>query len=221
MKAIFLDRDGVINKDPGGWTRYNYVTELKDFHFIPGALKALRLLREHGFKVIIVSNQGGVAKGYFTKERLEAVNNFMLDEIRSAGARIEDVYYCIHKDEDNCGCRKPKTGMFEKAIEKYSIRPRDTFIIGDSYVDIEAGKQVGLNTVFVLSGKATLEDLRKRGLKPDYVFKDLLEAVGWMLEKEKRKSDRATRRKIETKREKTDEPRPDDEQGGHGEEVAG
>lgn len=220
-RAIFLDRDGVINKDPGGWTKYNYVTELKDFHFLPGSLKALRLLRENGIRVIVVSNQAGVGKGYFTKERLAEVNQLMTDEVRASGGSIEEAFYCIHKDEDNCDCRKPKTGMFERAVEKYSIRPRDTFIIGDSYVDIAAGKLMGLATVFVLSGKATPEDLRARGLKPDYVFKDLLEAVKWILEKEKRRAERAVRRKVAGKRERKGEPRPSDEQGGHGEEGAG
>ena len=205
MRAIFIDRDGVINKDPGGWTKYDYVTETRDFHFLPGSLKALRLLRENGIRVIVVSNQAGVSKGYFTKEKLAEVSKLMTDEVRASGGSIEEVCYCIHKDEDNCDCRKPKTGMLERAVEKYSIRPRETFFIGDSYVDVAAGKQMGLSTIFVLSGKATVEDLRKRGLKADYVFKDLLEAVKWILEKEKRRDDRAVRRKVAGKRERKNE----------------
>jgi D-glycero-D-manno-heptose 1,7-bisphosphate phosphatase len=200
MRAIFIDRDGVINKDPGGWTKHNYVTELKDLHFLPGSLKALKLLKDNGIRVIIVSNQGGVSKGYFSKERLEEVNALMLEKIRASGGDIEEVCCCIHRDEGNCECRKPKTGMLEKAIDKHSIKPRDTFIIGDSYVDIHAGSRMGIKTVFVLSGKMTLEELKKHDARPDYVFKDLLEAVSWILEKEKRKSDRAARRRSEGKR---------------------
>lgn len=200
MKAIFLDRDGVINKDPGGWTKFNYVTELKDFHFLPGSLEALKLLCRNGYRIIIVSNQGGIAKGYFTKERLAEVNQLMLDKVRAAGARIEEAFYCVHKDDDNCDCRKPKTGMLETAIKKYSIRPRETYFIGDSFVDVEAGCRLGMRTVFVLSGKATIADLRERGLKPDHVFKDLLEAVQWLIRKEQRRADRAVKRKEEDRK---------------------
>ena len=195
IKAIFIDRDGVINKDPGGWTKYSYITELADFHFLPGSLKALRLLNENRVKVIIVSNQAGVSKGYFTNSKLEDVNSFMLDEVGKAGGRIEEVYYCVHKDEDNCNCRKPKTGMLDAAIKKYRVEPKDTYIIGDSKVDMLAGKMVGMKTIFVLSGKTGEVEMKKWvEIKPDYVFGGLLDAVKWILAKEARKADRAMRR---------------------------
>ena len=197
MKYIFIDRDGVINKDPGGWTKYNYVTDVKDLHFLPGALDAIKLLNQNNINAIIVSNQAGVSRGYFTKAELETVNSKMLEEIGKKGGRIEAVYYCVHKDEDNCSCRKPKTGMFESAIKKYGIEPHDTFIIGDSYVDMEAGRRLGIKTIFVRSGKLTLEEIKKKGEKPDYVFENMLEAIKWILTKEKRKAERARRRKIE------------------------
>jgi len=195
LKIIFMDRDGVINKDPGGWTKYNYVTEPNEFHFLPGALKALKLLHANRIRVVIISNQAGVSKGCFTKDMLSRVNSKMCDEIGKAGGAIDDVYYCIHKDEDNCACRKPKTGMLEKALAKYRLNPKNTFMVGDSKVDVMAGRGAGIKTIFVLSGKATAEDMKKWEVKPDYCFGGLLEAVEWILNKEKRRANRSVGRK--------------------------
>lgn len=177
MKFIFIDRDGVINRDPGGWTKYGYVTDKKDFHFIPGTLKALKILKEKGMKVVVASNQGGVNKGFYTQEELSKVNEFMLEKIRKAGGAIEEVSYCIHKDEDNCDCRKPKSGMLEKAVKKYGIDPRAAYFIGDAEKDILAGRNIGCKTVLVLSGKTSREDIEAWKYKPDYIFDNLLEAV--------------------------------------------
>ncbi|MDD5173426.1 MAG: HAD-IIIA family hydrolase, partial [Candidatus Omnitrophica bacterium] len=107
MKVLFIDRDGVVNRDPGGWTKTNYVADWKDFHFIPGTLQALKILKEKGIKVIVASNQGGVNKGLYTQAELDKVNSLMLKEIEKSGGAIEEVFYCIHSDEDNCDCRKP------------------------------------------------------------------------------------------------------------------
>jgi D-glycero-D-manno-heptose 1,7-bisphosphate phosphatase len=184
-KAIFLDRDGVINRDPDKWTQYSYVTDWKDFHFLPGALEALKMLKDHGVKVIIISNQAGVSKGYFTKERLDEITEKMRAEVEAAGGRIDDVYYCIHKSDDNCECRKPKTGLLEKAAKKHSIDCRGIYFIGDSRVDIIAGRIVGCRTVFVLSGKTGAEEMESWEEKPDYIFNNLLEAVKWIIKEEK------------------------------------
>ncbi len=101
-KLIFLDRDGVINKDPGGWTEFDYVTNKKDFHFLPGSLDALRLLKKGNIQVIIISNQAGVGKGNFTRAELDAVTRWMCEEVKRHGGEITDVFYCVHKKEDNC-----------------------------------------------------------------------------------------------------------------------
>ena len=181
MKAIFIDRDGVINKDPGGWTKCGYVTDWEDFHFIPGTPEALKILNNKGIMVIVASNQGGVNKGFYTKEKLSEINDMMLKEIRKNGGEIEEVFYCIHRDEDNCGCRKPKPGMLEAATGKYGIDPKSTYFIGDDRKDILAGKAIGCKTVLVLSGKSSREDVKGWPEKPDHVFKDLLEAVKWII----------------------------------------
>jgi len=203
MRYIFIDRDGVINKDPDGWTKHSYVTDWKDFHFLPGALDALRLLNRNGIKTIVVSNQAGVSKGYFSKERLAEINKKMMMKVSEEGGCITESFYCIHRDEDNCSCRKPKSGLIEMAAKKYGIDHKRTFIIGDSRVDMMAGKSLGVKTVFVLSGKASMEDIKKWDVKPDYIFKDLLEAVKWMLAKRRRKAERAFKReRLERKDEK-------------------
>ncbi len=181
MKAIFIDRDGVINKDPGGWTETNYVTDWKDFHFLPGTLEALKILKKKDIKVIVASNQGGVNKGFYKEEKLNEINSLMLKEIEKAGGAVEKVFYCIHKDEDNCDCRKPKPGMLEAAAKIYGIDPKTTYFIGDGKMDVIAGKKIGCKTILVLSGKSSRQDVEGWKDKPDYVFKDLLEAVKWLI----------------------------------------
>ena len=126
MKAVFIDRDGVINKDPGGWTKHNYVTKWAEFKFLPGALDALKKLNNNGIKAILISNQAGVNKGYFSKKELDEVTDKMLLEIRRNNGNVEDVYYCVHKEEDNCNCRKPKTGLLEKAAGRYGLKLNKT-----------------------------------------------------------------------------------------------
>jgi D-glycero-D-manno-heptose 1,7-bisphosphate phosphatase len=180
IKALFIDRDGVINKDPGGWTKTNYVTNWKDFHFVPGTLQALKILKEKDIKAIIASNQGGVNKGLYTRAELSKVNSLMLKEIEKSGGAIEEVFYCIHKDEDNCECRKPKPGMLESAARKHGIDPKTTYFIGDAPKDIMAGKRIGCGTILVLSGKSSRKDIEGWQEKPDHVFKDLLEAVKFL-----------------------------------------
>lgn len=200
MKYIFIDRDGVINRDPGGWTKHSYVTDWKDFYFLPGAIEALKLLNHSGIKTVVISNQAGVNKGYFSKERLAEINGNMIRKVSEGGGNIIESFYCIHRDEDNCACRKPKSGLIEMAAKKYGIDPRNTFIIGDSRVDILAGKNLGIKTVFVLSGKATMDDVKKWDVKPDYIFNNLLDAVKWILAKRKRKAERRVKRERLEKR---------------------
>jgi histidinol-phosphate phosphatase family protein len=206
LKLIFIDRDGVINKDPGGWTEHSYVTGAHQFQFLPGALKALALLNKNGVRVVIVSNQAGVSKGYFTRQDLARVNEKMLAEIVRSGGRIEEVCYCIHRDEDNCDCRKPKPGMLERALRKYGVSPAATYIIGDGKVDVLAGKALGMRTVFVLSGKTSEEEMKLWEVRPDYVFPGLLQAVEWIMNKEKRRSERALKRKADGRRRTEDDP---------------
>ena len=186
MKVIFLDRDGVINKYPGD-TRY--VTTWREFHFLLGAKRSLKRLTEAGYKIFIISNQAGVAKGIYSKDMLNAITNRMLEELTKSGSKICGVYYCIHRDEDNCSCRKPKIGLIEKAIKEHNIPFNilsNSFFIGDSARDIQAGKNAGCKTILVFSGKEKSEvqsPLATVPLKiqPDFTARNLSEAVDLIL----------------------------------------
>lgn len=180
-RIIFIDRDGVINKDPGGWTKYSYVTKWEDFIFLPNSIEALKKLNSAGYNIVVISNQAGVGKGYYSEETLKDINKMMLKEVEKAGAKITKTYYCIHRNEDNCNCRKPKTGLFEEAKKDFSFDTANTFFIGDGKTDIEAGDKVGLKTILLLSGKTDHKDVDDWPVKPDFIFDNLLKAVDFII----------------------------------------
>lgn len=177
-KFVFLDRDGVINKDPAGWTPHSYVTKPEDFIILPRVLEAMKLFKDAGYETVIISNQQGVGKGFFTAEELVAVNASMVKRIKKAGGRVTGAYYCTHLTEQGCGCKKPKPGMFLKAQEELGIKElAGKYFVGDTERDIQAGKGAGLRTILVLSGKSKREDAEKWEYKPDIICDDLLEAA--------------------------------------------
>ena len=181
-KVIFLDRDGVIDKDP----EKGYVKRIEEFQFLPGSLDAIKKLNSHGYEIIVISNQAGIAKGLYSVEDLNRVNNNMINEIKKAGARIKGAYYCIHKQEDNCSCRKPKVGLFNQATKDLNVDFNKTYFIGDKKTDVEVGKRIGCKTILVLSGKAKKADISLWQIKPDYIKKDLKEAVDWIIKNNKK-----------------------------------
>ena len=179
VKAVFLDRDGVINAYPGD---LKYVTTWQDFHFLPGVKEALSKLTDSGYKIFIISNQAGVSKGVYTQETLDLITQNMLAELGKYGIEISGVYYCIHKPEDNCSCRKPKSGLVKKAIaelksEGLDIELAGSFFIGDAIRDIETGKAAGLKTILVFSGKEKPENKNNWQGLPDLTARDLFAAV--------------------------------------------
>ena len=171
MKVVFLDRDGVINRDPGFG---GYVTTPEEFEFLPGSVEALKKLSQAGYEVIVISNQAGVAKGLYSQKDLDDITVKMVREVEKAGGKISSVHYCPHRDEDDCNCRKPRTGLFSQATEGLKIDFSDTFFVGDNRRDVLAAKAIGCKSIFVLSGIHRLEEL---GVQPDFVAADLLEAV--------------------------------------------
>lgn len=145
-KAVFFDRDGVINNDTGHY----YIHRVEDFQFNPGAVEAMKLLQEDDFRLIVISNQGGISKGIYQKEDTDRVHIFMLDELKKHNVFIDEIYYCPHhSDIENCLCRKPGSIMIEKALARFSIDPKKSYLIGDSPRDVEAGEKAGLTCFFV------------------------------------------------------------------------
>ena len=135
-KVVFLDRDGTINKDK------NYIYKKEEFEFIDGSIDALKLLIQHDFNLIIITNQSGIARGFYTEDDYNKLNDWMLSELKSNNINILDTYYCPHfpnglikKYALTCNCRKPKTELFKKAIKKYSVDEKHSWAIGDKSRD--------------------------------------------------------------------------------------
>lgn len=172
-KVVFIDRDGVINTD-----LWKYVEHWHEFKFEPSAIPALKALTDHGFDIFIISNQAGVGDGVFTAEQLWTVHEEMIGELAKHGVRIAGAHYCIHGKSANCACRKPKTGLLEKAVEGITFdRPR-TYFVGDKLADIEAGKKFRVRTILVRTGYgAESEKKLTNELTPDHVVDDLGAAV--------------------------------------------
>ena len=177
MKIIFLDRDGVINEFPGNG---NYVTKLKEFHFIPGSLEALKRFKDHGYTVFVVSNQAGVGKGIYSQKKLDLINRRMNEEVVKTGGKIEKAYYCTHTNQQNCDCRKPGIGSIRAAMSVMKKPLTDAqygYFVGDTEIDIAAGKNAGCKTIFVLSGMQNRRLVAGWKVRPDYIVKDLLAAT--------------------------------------------
>ena len=147
IKTIFLDRDGVINIEK------NYLHKIDDFEFINGVFSACKYLKKLGYEIIIVTNQSGISRGYFTIKDYDKLTDWMLGQFKLNLIDVLDVFFCPHCPEDNCKCRKPKPGMFIEAKNKHNINMRESWMIGDSERDIIAASSAGLkNTVLVRSG---------------------------------------------------------------------
>lgn len=178
MRAVFLDRDGVINRYPGD---AKYVTRWKEFRFLPQAKKAIVLLNSMKYPVFIISNQAGVSKGLYSQNTLDGITKNMLKELDESNAKIDGVYYCIHRDEDNCSCRKPKPGLVKLAVKGKNIKLENSFFIGDTIRDIRTARDAGCKSILVLSGKEKLSSRGTWELKPDFVFKDIYEAAKFIV----------------------------------------
>ena len=151
-KAVFLDRDGVVNVDHG----YTYLSE--DFEFIPGVFPACRRFISLGYKIVIVTNQSGIARGYYTEADFEALTDYMLQEFKMQGINIEAVYHCPHHAKEgygefklDCDCRKPKPGMLLKAARELNIDLAESIMIGDKVTDMIAGKAAGVKKSILIA----------------------------------------------------------------------
>ena len=173
-RIVFLDRDGVVNVNP---VYRDYIKSPLEFKFLPGSRKAIRLLNQAGFKVIIISNQTGVGKGLYSKDDLKKVTDKMLKGLKASKAHLDKICYCIHHPDSNCACRKPKTGMFKRAVGKSKIDRKNSYFAGDTERDTLAGHAFKVKTIAVLSGYNKRKDIKKWKVAPDFIAKDLLAAV--------------------------------------------
>ncbi|MGH2592869.1 MAG: D-glycero-beta-D-manno-heptose 1,7-bisphosphate 7-phosphatase, partial [Anaerolineae bacterium] len=183
-RGVFLDRDGTINEEVG------YLRRLDQFRFIDGAAEAVKLLNESGLKVVIVTNQAGVARGYLSEQALQQIHCVMAEALRAQYARLDGIYYCPHHPIEGvgaykieCDCRKPKPGMMERAARELNIDLSRSFIVGDKITDLETGYVVGCKTVLVRTGYGLTseEQFVDRPFQPDYVADNVLEASRWIL----------------------------------------
>ncbi len=162
-KIIFLDRDGVINKKA---PEHDYIKTWNEFKFLTGVDKAINIFNNAGYKVIVVTNQRGVARKLMSMSDLNNIHINMCNELINKNAKIDDIFVCAH-DKGECNCRKPQIGLFLKAEKKYQLNKNESFMIGDSKTDIEAGKSYGIKTVAI----------NKVDLDADYRFDNLYQAA--------------------------------------------
>ncbi|MBN2331874.1 MAG: HAD family hydrolase [Deltaproteobacteria bacterium] len=184
--AVFLDRDGTVTEEVG------YVNHVDRLKLIPGAAQAIRRLNETQIPVILVTNQAGVARGYFPESLVTEVHQRLTELLAAEHAHLDAIYYCPHHPTvgsppycQPCGCRKPDTGMVEQAIEDLNLHHRHFFVVGDKYSDIRMATRIGARGIFVLTGygKGEYEMFSPSWkVQPDHIAADLLQATEWILQ---------------------------------------
>ncbi len=170
--AVFLDRDGTIAED------VNYCSRVEDFNVLPTVPEAIKLINENGFKVVLITNQSGITRGYFTEETLAQIHSKMESKLAKHGAKVDAVYYCPHHPNDGCDCRKPRTALLTRAVEELGIDLKSSYMIGDVQKDIDAGRAAGCKTVLVTTGPSGGSGV----INADYTAENLLKAAAWIVE---------------------------------------
>jgi D-glycero-D-manno-heptose 1,7-bisphosphate phosphatase len=184
--AVFLDRDGTINEQMG------YINHISRFHLLPGAARAIARLNRANIPVVVVSNQSGLARGYFPDELLHAVHNRMHSLLAEKEAHLDGVYWCPHHPDakvekyrqKNCSCRKPGTGLLQQAADELNLDLARSFMVGDRWSDLRCGHAAGCKNILVLTGygRGDLEYIGPgQEVQPDHVAEDLPVAVAWIL----------------------------------------
>ena len=176
-RAVFLDRDGTVNEEAG------YIKNPDEVRLLPGAAGAMRLLRQAGFKLVIVSNQSGAARGLFSEDDIKAVNERLSELLRREGVLFDRIYYCPHLD--GCDCRKPKTGMLERARKELGVDPARSYVIGDKATDMELAHNAGAVGIMVMTGFGAGErKLITPDIAPACIAENLGQAAAWILQRE-------------------------------------
>ncbi len=172
--VVILDRDGTINEEVG------YLNHLSRFKLLSGAAQGIRLLKEAGFAVVVITNQSGIARGFFPASLVEEIHALMTKQLAQEGAILDGIYYCPHHPSEGCLCRKPKPGLVEQAAKELKLDLSRAYVVGDRFTDLLLAQNIGAKGVLVLTGYGRGElayYLPKIGLKPDLVAEDLLEAA--------------------------------------------
>jgi len=177
--AVFLDRDGTINEDVG------YLRDIGQLTIMPGVTQAIRILNNCGFKVVVVTNQSGVARGYFCEEFIGQLHDHLRAVLQEKGAIIDAFYYCPHHPTEGfppyrkiCSCRKPETGMFIQAARDLRLDLSCSYMVGDKIQDIQAGKKAGVKTILVKTGYGSF--VKEEDIISEYVAQDLFSAAQWI-----------------------------------------
>ena len=173
-RAVFLDRDGTVCED------VNYLSRAEDLSLFPFAAEAVKLLNQTPFLVILITNQSGIARGFFGQDDLYSIHQKLEYELAASGAKLDAIYFCPHNADDNCVCRKPNTGMINCALNDFEINIENSWIIGDKAIDVETGFNAGAKTALVLTGygRKEAESLSK---EPDLVAENLLDAAKFIV----------------------------------------
>ncbi|HUL43121.1 MAG TPA: D-glycero-beta-D-manno-heptose 1,7-bisphosphate 7-phosphatase [Bacteroidota bacterium] len=181
--GIFLDRDGTINEE------VDFVRSTEEFHLIEGSAPAIRELNQQRWRVFVVTNQSGIARGYLTEAQLAEIHSKLEHELHAHGAAIDAIYYCPHHPEFGtppyravCDCRKPNIGMMTRAIHEFDLDPDQLFVVGDRLLDMQMGSAAGARCILVLTGygKKEQELCETEGSSPDYVADNLYGAVQYI-----------------------------------------
>jgi len=188
--AVFIDRDGTINEQMG------YINHMSRFIIFPGVVEAVRLLNAHDFWAIVLTNQGGVARGYYPIDLMHEIHAFLTRSLNNQGAIIDGIFYCPHHPagivpeyNKECNCRKPKTGLVHQALEAFDIDMSKSYMIGDRYVDIELASRLDIEGVLVKTGYGLGEIdyvLPQHPIKPSHIAQNLFDAVKWILREDPR-----------------------------------
>ena len=172
MKLAILDRDGVINFDSD-----QYIKSPAEWRPIPGSIEAIARLNQSGFRIAVATNQAGIGRGLFDMATLNAINDKMMEMVFRQGGRIDALFFCPHTALEQCGCRKPRTGMFEEIAARFHTDLKGVPVVGDSLKDLQAAEQVGAQPVLVLTGKGRKTQEAGGLPKKTIVFDNLAEAA--------------------------------------------
>jgi D-glycero-D-manno-heptose 1,7-bisphosphate phosphatase len=183
-RAVFLDRDGTINEN-----RTDHVKSLAEFVLLPGALEAIRRLAETDLAIILVSNQSVINRGLTSAQTVQSINDYLRDTVHAYGGRLDDIYICPHRPDENCRCRKPRPGLLYQARDEHNLDLAASYLVGDAITDVELAQSVGCRPILVLTGRGAshLSHLTAEQRRITHIAENLERAVEWIIREEERR----------------------------------